>query len=184
MGTLKVINNFLDKSEINLLRDFMRIKHRLNNKSFLHEDFNQDTWFYGDPVIESLMINKQKVLEKYSNCELLPTFSEWKLNTHGAEVESVSKREACEFTCYCVIDFKTSKKIYKPYHLQVTAYAQAIKRIHGLRQWPLGMILRLDKETGLYQQKVFEPKDHFKTFIKCMELRQWSSLRIKEADIV
>ena len=84
----------------------------------------------------------------------------------------------------CVIDFKTSKKIYKPYHLQLTAYAQAIKRIDGLRQWPLGMILRLDKETGLYQQKVFEPKDHFKTFVKCMELRQWSSLRIKEADIV
>ena len=107
MGSLKVINNFLDKSEIDLLRDFMRIKHRLNNNSFLQEDFNQDTWFYGDPVIESLMINKQKLLEKYSNCELLPTFSEWKFNTHGAEVESFSKREACEFTCYCVIDFKT-----------------------------------------------------------------------------
>jgi len=84
----------------------------------------------------------------------------------------------------CVIDFKTSKKIYKPYHLQVTAYAQAIKRMDGLKRWPLGMILRLDKETGQYQQKVFEPKDHFKTFVKCMELRQWSSLRIKETKIV
>lgn len=84
----------------------------------------------------------------------------------------------------CVIDFKTSKKIYKPYHLQVSAYAQAIKRIDGLRQWPLGIILRLDKETGEYQQKVFEPKDHFQTFKKCMELRTWSSLRIKECDIV
>ena len=79
----------------------------------------------------------------------------------------------------CVIDFKTSKKIYKPYHLQVTAYAQAIKRMDGLRRWPLGMILRLDKETGNFEQKVFEPKHNFKTFIKCMELRQWSSLRIK-----
>ncbi len=79
----------------------------------------------------------------------------------------------------CVIDFKTSKKIYKPYHLQVTAYAQAIKRIDGLRQWPLGMILRLDKETGEYEQKVFEPKDHFDMFKKCLELRQWSSLRIR-----
>jgi len=84
----------------------------------------------------------------------------------------------------CVIDFKTSKKIYKPYHLQISAYAQAIRRIDGLRQWPLGIILRLDKETGLFQQKVFEPKDHFKTFIKCMELRQWSSIRIKESDVV
>ena len=79
----------------------------------------------------------------------------------------------------CVIDFKTSKKIYKPYHLQVTAYAQAIKRIDGLRQWPLGMILRLDKETGEYEMKVFEPKDHFHIFQKCLEIKQWSSLRIK-----
>jgi len=84
----------------------------------------------------------------------------------------------------CVIDFKTSKKIYKPYHLQVTAYAQAIKRIDGLREWPLGIILRLDKETGEYQQKVFEPKDHIKTFVKCMELRQWSSIRIKEKKLL
>ena len=84
----------------------------------------------------------------------------------------------------CVIDFKTSKKIYKPYHLQVTAYAQAIKRIDGLRRWPLGIILRLDKETGEYQQKVFEPKDHIKTFVKCMELRQWSSVRIKEKKLL
>ena len=70
----------------------------------------------------------------------------------------------------CVIDFKTSKKIYKPYHLQVAAYAQAIKRIDGLKRWPLGIILRLDKETGEYDQKVFEPRDHFNTFKKCISL--------------
>ena len=82
----------------------------------------------------------------------------------------------------CVIDFKTSKKVYKPYHLQVTAYAQAIKRMDGLRRWPLGMILRLDKETGEFEQKVFEPKHNFNTFKKCLELKQWSSLRIKNEE--
>ena len=82
----------------------------------------------------------------------------------------------------CVIDFKTSKKIYKPYHLQVTAYAQAIKRMDGLRRWPLGIILRLDKETGDFEQKVFEPKHNFNTFKKCLELKQWSSLRIKNEE--
>ena len=81
-----------------------------------------------------------------------------------------------------VIDFKTSKKIYKPYHLQVTAYAQAIKRMDGLRRWPLGIILRLDKETGKFEQKVFEPKHNCNTFKKCLELKQWSSLRIKNEE--
>ena len=82
----------------------------------------------------------------------------------------------------CVIDFKTSKKVYKPYHLQVTAYAQAIKRMDGLRRWPLGIILRLDKETGEFEHKVFEPKHNFNTFKKCLELKQWSSLRIKNEE--
>ena len=82
----------------------------------------------------------------------------------------------------CVIDFKTSKKIYKPYHLQVTAYAQAIKRMDGLRRWPLGIILRLDKETGKFEHKVFEPKHNFNTFKRCLELKQWSSLRIKNEE--
>ena len=82
----------------------------------------------------------------------------------------------------CVIDFKTSKKVYKPYHLQVTAYAQAIKRMDGLRRWPLGIILRLDKETGKFEHKVFEPKHNFNTFKKCLELKQWSSLRIKNEE--
>lgn len=82
----------------------------------------------------------------------------------------------------CVIDFKTSKKIYKPYHLQVTAYAQAIKRMDGLKRWPLGIILRLDKETGEFEHKVFEPKHNFNTFKKCLELKQWSSLRIKNEE--
>ena len=83
----------------------------------------------------------------------------------------------------CVIDFKTSKKIYKPYHLQVTAYAQAIKRMDGLRRWPLGIILRLDKETGQYEMKVFEPKAHFQMFLNCIRLRDWSSTRIKNESI-
>lgn len=83
----------------------------------------------------------------------------------------------------CVIDFKTSKKIYKPYHLQVTAYAQAIKRMDGLRRWPLGIILRLDKETGQYEMKVFETKAHFQMFLNCISLREWSSTRIKNESI-
>lgn len=81
----------------------------------------------------------------------------------------------------CVIDFKTSKKIYKPYHLQVSAYAQAIRRMNSMREWPLGIILRLDKETGQYQQKVFETKDHFQIFLKCIEIKNWSSIRITDA---
>jgi|TARA_B110001454_G_scaffold77758_1_gene75312 hypothetical protein len=77
-----------------------------------------------------------------------------------------------------VIDFKTSAKIYKQYHLQVAAYAQAITEMYG-RDVEKGLILRLDKDSGKYQTKTFEPLEHVRVFLSCMELREWSSKRIK-----
>ena len=76
-----------------------------------------------------------------------------------------------------VIDFKTSKKIYKPYHLQVAAYAKAVSRMYETKPW--GLILRLDKETGKFQEKVFDPEPHYQAFNMCLHLRKWSSERIK-----
>ena len=66
----KIIKNFLTKEEIKLLTDYCRIKHRLNFDSFdFIQNDNGDTSFYGDPLMESLMINKldimQKILYKY-----------------------------------------------------------------------------------------------------------------------
>ena len=78
----------------------------------------------------------------------------------------------------CVIDFKTSKKIYKPYHLQVTAYAHAIAEQDQI-DTPMGMILRLDKETGVFQEKLFDPKPHMQMFFHCLDLKAWNTARIK-----
>ena len=78
----------------------------------------------------------------------------------------------------CVIDFKTSKKIYKPYHLQVAAYAQAISMQDQI-DMPMGMILRLDKETGVYQEKLFDPRPHIHMFFHCLDLKAWNTARIK-----
>ena len=80
----------------------------------------------------------------------------------------------------CVIDFKTSKKIYKSYYLQVAAYAAAIQMMQG-GDLPMGIILRLDKETGEFQEKRFDPKAHVDTFFKCVELKNWNTARIPEA---
>ena len=80
----------------------------------------------------------------------------------------------------CVIDFKTSKKVYKSYHLQVTAYAIAMQMMLG-GDLPMGIILRLDKETGEFQEKRFDPQAHVDTFFKCVELKNWNTARIPEA---
>ena len=86
-----------------------------------------------------------------------------------------------------VVDFKTSKKIYKHYHLQVAAYAAAYQKEtsfikDGGIDYPSvdGMILRLDKRTGKYQEKIFSLQHgkHFKIFKNCLEIKAWNSKRI------
>ena len=76
------INNFLNNFECVLLKDYCRIFHRLNQNQFDYEsDQNLDTYVYGDPIMESLLINKKKAVENELGFEIYPTFSSWKMHT-------------------------------------------------------------------------------------------------------
>ena len=79
-----------------------------------------------------------------------------------------------------VVDFKTSKKIYKSYYLQVAAYAAALNEELGLigDDKYQGMILRLDKESGKFQEKAFDITDSVPVFWTCIDLKEWNSQRI------
>lgn len=57
-----------------------------------------------------------------------------------------------------VIDFKTSKQIYKSYKLQIYAYKQAIEEIYG-EEIKRCFILRFDKSDGKFQAR--EIKDNY-----------------------
>jgi hypothetical protein len=80
----------------------------------------------------------------------------------------------------CIIDFKTSKKVYKPYYLQLAAYQYAARLMYQFDTTPKGIILRLDKGSGAYEEKKFDPTGHIETFFNCLDIRQWSSKRIKQ----
>ena len=79
----------------------------------------------------------------------------------------------------CLIDFKTSKKIYKPNHLQIAAYAHAMAKQKGKKKPAMGIILRLDKDTGDFQEKRFNVEPHVDMFFNCLDLKAWNSERIK-----
>jgi hypothetical protein len=109
MGTLKdfkykLIKNFLTKEEIKLLKDYCRIKHRINYDSF---DFNQndngDTYFYGDPLMESLMVNKLDIMEKETGLKLMCTYSFWRMYTINADLKKHKDRPACEISATVMI---------------------------------------------------------------------------------
>ena len=82
----------------------------------------------------------------------------------------------------CVIDFKTSAKIYKEYYLQVSAYCNAIGEMMG--NFPkLGMIVRLDKEKEKFQEVAFDPWQHNDVFIDALNIKRFQSERIKKVKL-
>ena len=82
----------------------------------------------------------------------------------------------------CVIDFKTSAKIYKEYYLQVAAYVNAIGEMRGHLP-ELGVIVRLDKEEEKFQEAAFDPWQHTDVFIDAMNIKRFQSDRIKKVKL-
>jgi len=105
MGTIgkdfkyKIIKNFLSKDEINLLTTYSEIKHRTNLRSFdVTQNNNGDTFFYGDPIIESLMINKKKLMEAETGKELLATYTFWRCYTKYSVLKKHTDRPSCQIS--------------------------------------------------------------------------------------
>ena len=100
----KIIKNFLIKEEIKLLLNYCRIRHRINSTSFdnLQSD-NFDTYYYGDPLMESLMINKLELMEKETQLKLKPTYSFWRMYSMFADLKKHTDREACEISVTVMI---------------------------------------------------------------------------------
>ena len=95
----KVVKNFISVDEKNLLHDYTRIRHRANDESFEGSISNHpDTMIYGDPIMESLLINKLKLMEKNTGLELLPTYACWRMYTWGACLKKHKDRESCEIS--------------------------------------------------------------------------------------
>jgi hypothetical protein len=93
----KLIKNFLSKEEINLLSNYCYFKHLNNFDNFdFKQNNNGDTFFYNDPMVESLLLNKLKLVEKESNLKLFPTYSFWRMYSFGADLKSHKDRPSCE----------------------------------------------------------------------------------------
>ena len=82
----------------------------------------------------------------------------------------------------CVIDFKTSAKIYKEYYLQVAAYVNAIGEMRGHLP-ELGVIVRVDKEEEKFQEAAFDPWQHPDVFIDALYIKRFQSDRIKKVKL-
>ena len=106
MGELKykIVKNFLSPEQVNLFQNYCIIRHRFNTSNFdSKQNNNSDTYFYADPLMESLMVNKLLLMEKETNLKLFPTYSFWRLYTHNAVLEKHKDRGACEISVTVMI---------------------------------------------------------------------------------
>ena len=95
----KIIKNFLSKDEIELLSIYCEIKHRTNVNNFDLEQSNVgDTHFYGDPIMDSLMLRKKKLMEKHTGKKLLPTYAFWRCYTKYADLKKHTDRPSSEIS--------------------------------------------------------------------------------------
>ena len=81
----KIIKNFLSADELELLKTYTKILHRLEHNE---KDMNRDTCdtaIYADTIMEALLLRKRKKLEEESNLKLLPTYSYYRMYTYLSE---------------------------------------------------------------------------------------------------
>ncbi len=98
----KKIENFITKDEISLLSTYCRMIHTNNIYNFdLAEQNNSntgDTFLYGDPIMDSLLLKKQSVVEKECGKKILPTYSFWRDYTKFADLKKHKDRGSCEIS--------------------------------------------------------------------------------------
>jgi ATP-dependent exoDNAse (exonuclease V) beta subunit len=124
-------------------------------------------------VIELQLNGWPQTVEEHFVMKCFNAFIQWKNKNEVEEVETEvrvksEKGYAGTLDLKCVlngesyiIDFKTSGRIYPDYLLQLSAYRAAYvemtkRDIHGMG------ILRLDKQTGLYEFKVYSYEEYQK----------------------
>ena len=116
MGSLKkdfkykVVKNFLTNDEIKLFNLYCNMKHTSNLNSFdFIQNNNGDTYFYGDPLMESLLLIKLNLMEKETGLKLLPTYAFWRMYTMFADLKKHKDRPACEVSVTVMIGSDKTK---------------------------------------------------------------------------
>jgi len=106
----KLVKNFLTKEEVQLCSLYAEIKHRNNCDAFdFMQNNNGDTYYYGDSLMTTLLLQKRSLMEKQTNLKLHPTYAFWRVYTYNAELEKHKDRDACEISVTVMINSDGTK---------------------------------------------------------------------------
>lgn len=81
------------------------------NKYYLKDEVTKSDWVYADALGESLLLQLQPLMEKYSNCKLYPTNSVLRIYKNGGILKKHIDRPTCEFSATLTIGYD-AKELY------------------------------------------------------------------------
>lgn len=99
----KLVKNFLTEEEVKLCMGYI---HRLHHDTQSSYSKNVDQKHqdgpcyaaYGDPLMETLMLNKLPLMEKETGLKLFPTYSWLRVYTYGGFLQKHKDRPSCEIS--------------------------------------------------------------------------------------
>ena len=94
----KLIKNFLDKSEIDLILQYSHIKHMIDEKPREDPQAPFSSYFYGDPLTDALLLKKQDFCSQQVGKKLFPTYSYWRMYLWDQDLKNHKDRAACEYS--------------------------------------------------------------------------------------
>jgi hypothetical protein len=98
----KKIKNFLSKDEIEICNLYCEMKHRVNQEKFDEISGTlkslPNSFFYGDALMESIMLKKKDIMENETGKKLLPTYSFWRMYTKYSDLKKHKDRPSCEIS--------------------------------------------------------------------------------------
>jgi len=97
----KKIENFLSKDEVDICNLYCEMKHRVNLTSFDESKGSvsiPNSFFYGDPLMESIMLQKKSIMEYETGKKLLATYSFWRMYTKYSDLKKHKDRPSCEIS--------------------------------------------------------------------------------------
>lgn len=94
------VKNFISKDEVDLLKIWSEIMHRKNTNSF--DDgliaTNRDTYFYGTPITDALLVKSNSLVNEKTSLNLIPTYSFGRIYTKFATLKKHTDRPSCEIS--------------------------------------------------------------------------------------
>lgn len=94
------IKNFINEETLNLFYNYCFFKHRTHMNYFNNEPSSQgESFFYGDPIFDCLLLQKQNIIEQASNKKLIPLNSEFIVYVNNSVLTKRKNKHYQELTC-------------------------------------------------------------------------------------